>query len=102
MKPAYGYIFECDNIKFSFTGDTTLCENVEYMANLCSYLFCDCMFINATTKHSGIDNLEYLSNKYPNCKFVVSHLEDETREKLKEMKIKNIIVPEDGEIFKIK
>ena len=59
------------------------------------------MLIKGNGKHQGIDNLEYLSKKYPNCIFVVSHLEDLTREKLNEMNIKNIIVPEDGKIIKI-
>ena len=59
------------------------------------------MLVEGNSKHQGIDNLEYLSKKYPNCKFVVSHLEDDTREKLKKRKIKNIIVPDDGQIINI-
>ena len=54
------------------------------------------MLINASTKHMGIDKLEYLIDKYPNCKYVVSHLENDTREKLKELNYKNVIVPDDG------
>ncbi len=95
MKPAYGYIFETDNNKIGFTGDSALCSSVEYMASVCDYLFCDCMFIEGTSKHMGIDNIKKLSKNNPNCKFVVSHLEDETRDKLKEEKIKNVIVPDD-------
>lgn len=101
MKPAYGYIFIKNGVNVGFTGDTTLCENVEIMASKCEYLFCDCMFEVGTTKHQGINHIEYLSSKYPNCKFVVSHLEDSTREKLLEMKIKNVIVPEDNDMFNI-
>ena len=101
MKPAFGYIFSKGNICVGFTGDTSLCESVEFLSSKCKYLFCDCMLIKGNGKHQGIDNLEYLSKKYPNCIFVVSHLEDVTREKLNEMNIKNIIVPEDGKIIKI-
>lgn len=101
MKPAYGYIFTKDNIKVGFTGDTTLCDNVEYMASICNYLFCDCMFIEGTTKHMGIDMLKKLSNRHPECKFVVSHMEDKTREQLIKLDIKNIIVPVDGMIIDI-
>ena len=93
MKPAYGYIFEKDEICVGFTGDTSLCKNVEIMAGKCSYLFCDCMFLKGNDKNQGIDNLEYLSSTYPSCKFVVSHLEDDTRKELKKKKIKNIIIP---------
>ena len=101
MKPAFGYIFSKGNICVGFTGDTSLCESVEFLSSKCKYLFCDCMLIKGNGKHQGIDNLEYLSKKYPNCIFVVSHLEDVTREKLNEMNIQNIIVPEDGIIIKI-
>ena len=102
MKPAFGYIFSKDDICVGFTGDTSLCESVEILSSKCRYLFCDCMFIKDNGKHQGIDNLEYLSKKYPNCTFVVSHLEDDTRKKLEKMKIKNIIVPDDAQIIRVK
>lgn len=101
MKPAFGYIFSKDNICVGFTGDTSLCESVEILSSKCRYLFCDCMFIKGNGKHQGIDNLGYLSKKYPNCTFVVSHLEDDTRKKLEKMKIKNIIVPDDAQIIEL-
>ena len=102
FKPAYGYIFEKDGKKFGFTGDTAYCESVNYMASVCSYLFCDCMFIKGTDKHMGIDDLKKLTEKYPKCKFIVNHMEDITRDELKKMKIKNVIVPNDGDIIEIK
>ena len=101
MKPAFGYIFSKDDICVGFTGDTSLCESVEILSSKCRYLFCDCMFIKGNGKHQGIDNLEYLSKKYPNCTFVVSHLEDDTRKKLEKIKIKNIIVPDDAQIIEL-
>lgn len=102
MKPAFGYIFSKDDVCVGFTGDTSLCESVELLSSKCSYLFCDCMFISGNNKHQGIDNLEYLSKKYPNCTFIVSHLEDDTRKKLEKMKIKNIIVPDDAQVIRVK
>lgn len=101
MKPAYGYIFKTDNKIVGFTGDTTLCSNVEYMASICDMLFCDCMFKVATDKHMGINKLEHLANKYKNCKFVVSHLENDTRDILIKQKLKNVVVPKDGQIIEI-
>lgn len=101
MKPAYGYIFNVNEKYVGFTGDTALCKNVEMMSEKCSYLFCDCMLIKGHKKHMGIDNIKYLTNKYKTCIFVVSHLDDETRELLKELNIKNVIVPDDGEEFTI-
>ena len=101
MKPAYGYVFSKENYKVGFTGDTTLCDSVEKMASICNYLFCDCMFITGTSKHMGIDNLKYLSEKYPNCHFVVSHLDDSAREELNKINIVNLTVPIDGQEFNI-
>ena len=101
MKPAYGYVFDKNNLKVGFTGDTALCETVKYMAKICAYLFIDCTFLKSTTKHIGVDKLEYLTKEYSNCKFVVSHLNDETREYLKNIKLKNIIIPEDGTVIDI-
>jgi len=102
MKPAYGYIFSKNNTKFGFTGDTTLCESVEYMASICNYLFCDCMYINGTSKHMGINMIKELCNKYPKCQFIVSHMENNTRHELEKTDIKNLIVPSDGLIINIK
>ena len=99
MKPAYAYIFMKNGKKVGFTGDTSLCQNVEYMANCCNYLFCDCMYINGTSKHMGIDNIKYLAKKYQNCKFVVSHLEDNTRNSLQKENVNNVIVPSDYDEF---
>lgn len=101
MKPAYGYIFCKDGIKCGFTGDATLCKNVEYMAKTCDYLFCDCMFIEGTSKHMGVDMLKKLLEMSDTCKFVVSHLDVETRKTLKELKLKNVIIPEDGQVIEI-
>ena len=102
MKPSFGYIFSKDNIKIGFTGDTTLCKNVEYMASVCNYLFCDCMFIKGTSKHMGIDMIKELCNKYATCQFVVSHMEDNTRQEIEKLIIKNLIVPKDGLIINLK
>lgn len=101
MKPAYGYIFSNGSTNIGFTGDTTLCNSVEYMASCCKYLFCDCMFIKGTSKHMGIDMLKELSTKYSNCTFVVSHMELITRDELQKLNITNVIVPEDGTIINI-
>ena len=102
LKPAHGYIFEKDDIKVGFTGDTVICDNVKYMASVCKYLFCDCSGIEGNSSHMGIDNLKELSSKYKDCKFVVSHMLDKTREELKKLKIKNVIIPEDGMEIDIK
>lgn len=102
FKPAYGYLIEKDNIIVGFTGDTCYCKNVEYMASKSKYLICDCSNIEGNHKHMGINNIEMLANKYKDCTFIVTHMIDVTREKIKQTKIENIIVPDDGYILDIK
>ena len=102
MTNACGYIVKDNaNKTVGFTGDTALCDNVELMASSCSYLFCDCMFTTGNNKHMGIDNIKYLAEKYNDCTFIISHLNDATRDIAKNLNYKNIIVPDDGSSFTI-
>ena len=101
LKPCYGYIFNNKNKYIGFTGDTHLCNGVETMAQTCNYLFCDCMFKEGTKKHQGINDIIYLTSKYPRCTFITTHMEENTRQELKKLKIKNLLVPNDYDIFNI-
>jgi ribonuclease BN (tRNA processing enzyme) len=101
MKPAYGYIIKSGTKTIGFAGDTTYCKGLEYLASQCDYLFTDCMFIEATDKHMGIDKLSILLDKYPNCIFIVSHLENDTRVELKKLNLDRVIVPNDGTLIDI-
>lgn len=91
-KPAYGYII--DN-KLGFTGDSSLCEGIEYIVNNSKVTIADCSHIVGNEAHMGIDNLEYLVKKY-NKSIIVTHMKDETREELNFRKLNNILVKEDG------
>lgn len=101
LKYAYGYIVSCDNKCVGFTGDATLCKNVEKMASVCNYLFCDCTYTKGDIKHMGIDNIIYLTKKYPKCKIVLTHMTDATRKALKKKRINNVIIPNDGDCISI-
>jgi len=92
---SYGYIVSDNNITIGFTGDTSLCKEVEIMASICSTLICDCTRIKGNNYHMGIDNLEYLSKKYK-CKIYASHIEDETRKCINNNNFKTL---EDGKIL---
>lgn len=102
QKPCYGYIFDSGKFKVGFSGDTTLCDNLKYMCEVCSCVFLDCMFIRGTNKHMGIDFLEELINKYPKVKFYPVHMENDTRVKLKELNLKNVFVCDDYTKIEIK
>lgn len=101
LKPAFGYLFHTGTKTIGFTGDSALCPNIEWMASCCDYLFCDCSVIEGTSNHMGINNIEYLKEKNPNCQFIVGHLADNTREELKRRKDANLIIPEDGQVIEI-
>ena len=99
LKPAYGYVFKKDSLTVGFTGDTAYCTNVDYMASICDYLICDCSFILGNNAHMGIDNIKFLAEKYPKCKFITSHMFENTIKEMEKIKLKNIIVPCDGKII---
>jgi len=101
LKPAFGYIISKNDAKIGFTGDTCYCKQVEYMASICNYLVCDCSFKVGNDKHMGIDNILNMAKKYKNHKFIVSHMSDVTRNKINELKLENIIIPNDGDIIEI-
>lgn len=93
--PSYGYII---NDSLGITGDTSLCDGVEYIIQNSKIIIADCSRINGDISHMGIDNLKYLTEKYKKQIFT-THVKDETREELKKLKLLNIFVEEDG--FKI-
>jgi len=92
QKYANGYIVEN---KIGFTGDSSLCYGVERIIRDSEITIADCSRIIGDESHMGIDNLIYLTEKY-NKEIIATHINDETREKLNENKISNIIVKEDG------
>lgn len=97
FKPAYGYIFKSKDLTVGITGDTGYCDSVEHMASICDYLICDCSLILGNESHMGIDDIKKLATKYPDHKFVTSHMFEKTIKEAKKLKIKNIIVPNDGD-----
>ncbi len=95
MKPAYGYIIEKNGVKIGFTGDTSFCEQVKYMAKECDVLVCDACLINPTSKHMGVQDIVYLCENYDTI-FITSHMDDEVKSLLSELKYNNLIIGEDG------
>lgn len=96
-KPAYGYII---NNKLGLTGDTGICIGVEKIMQNSSIMVADASFIKGDCSHMGIDNIEYLANKYHHT-IITTHLRDNTREELLIRNIENVIVEEDWHKFQI-
>ena len=63
--------------------------------------FCDTSEITGNQdSHMGIDNINFLLKKY-NKKIVTTHLREEVRKKIIDLKNKNYMLGEDGEEFNI-
>lgn len=58
----------------------------------------DMSFIDSSDKHMGVHDIEELSKRY-NKIIISTHMSESARQYALEHNIKNLIVPNDGEIF---
>lgn len=98
---SYGYLFDSGTVTVGFTGDTAMCDNLEYMLQKCNLIFIDCDLVKGNDKHLGVDNILELSNKYPECKFALTHLTIDSLKELKNIQKENVIILEDNELITI-
>lgn len=56
---------------------------------------------NGNNAHMGLNDIEELCKKYKDKMIVATHMHDFTRELAKNKNIKNLIIPEDGQIVNI-
>jgi ribonuclease BN (tRNA processing enzyme) len=96
-KPAYGYVV---NDTIGLTGDSGICKGVEEIIKNSKITIADTSLLEGDSCHIGIDNIKYLTEKYKK-EIISTHLRDATREKLKNDKINNVLVVEDGYVFEI-
>ena len=97
---ANGFIVEIEGKKIGFSGDSKLCDNVEKIVEESNVSILDTSLVDMGNKaHMGINDIEYLCNKYKDKKIVSTHMQDFTREKAKSKIINNLVVPEDGDIL---
>lgn len=95
---AYGYIVDNNNYKLGFSGDSSLCDQIEYMSRICDSVILDCTLVNGNDKHMGIDNLLYLDDKY-DTNIYATHLRDETRRAIEEEHLNSL---KDGQVLVFK
>lgn len=96
-RPAYGYVINDD---IGLTGDSGICSGVEEIVRNSKITIADTSLFEGDSCHMGIDNIKYLVEKYEK-QIITTHLRDTTREKLKNDKINNVLVVEDGYTFEI-
>lgn len=95
---AFGFIV---NNKLGLTGDSSMCDGINYIFNNCKVMIADCSVINGDIYHLGFDNIERLLKSNKNKLIVATHLRDDTRDNLISKKIENFRIVEDGYLMKI-
>lgn len=101
-KPAYGFIVNKGDKRIGFSGDSRLCESIEEIIQKSDISVLDMSFAeHGLDAHMGLSDVELLCNKYQDKKVISTHMHDYTREQAKLKNIKNLIVPDDGDIIEI-
>lgn len=99
-KPAYGYVIRKDNKSIGFSGDSTYCENVKKIIEISDVSVLDMSHPKGNEAHMGVEDIEYICKKFDK-KIVATHMSDQARKLAKELNIKNLIIPNDGDEIEI-
>ena len=97
---AFGYTIRNDDKVVGISGDSSYCSNIDNIVKKSDIAILDTSLKTGNDKHMGITDIELLLKKH-NKIIIATHMQQKTRITLKEMKIDNLIVPDDGEEFNI-
>lgn len=76
-KPNFGYVVDKDGLIISFTGDTTLCDNLYTMCKTSNLIFIDSTkFDDITKEHLSYNEVVKIASCYENCAFYPIHRGD--------------------------
>ena len=102
LKPAYGYIVNIQGKSVGFSGDSRLCNSIFDIVERSEISILDMSVTDKKTDaHMGLYDIKEICEKYKDKTIVATHMHDYTRESVKEEKIDNLIIPDDGQIIKI-
>ncbi len=93
---SFGFTIEKDGVTVGFTGDTAMCNNVRKIISKSKVCFIDTAQIKVTNKHLCVQEVQSLTDEYPNCKLLPIHLSIFSVEQLKQL---NIPYPNEGDII---
>lgn len=91
-----GYVFDDNQCKVGFSGDTTYTKNLEKFVYDSDYLFLCCCSSLTTTAHIGLDRYKQLENKYPEKRFYAIHCVDAIYNNAKQY---NIRLADSGDVI---
>ena len=101
-KPAYGYLLKENSRNVGFSGDSKMCEAIDYIVQNSIVSVLDMSFAeNINHAHMGLHDVERICDKYKEKIIITTHMQDYTRNEAKNKNIKNLIVPDDGQIINI-
>ena len=92
-------IFTENDVKVGFTGDSGLCKEIYLLAEKCNHLIIDCTAMKGKKSHIGVNEIQELADKFPDCVFYTTHMGNGVRENLNRLNIKNIIPLQDNDEF---
>lgn len=93
------FIFKENNIKVGFSGDSGLCKGIFELAEKCNHLIIDCAADVGKKSHLGVNNIQELAKKYPDCIFYTTHMGKDVRKNIENLNIDNIIALKDNDEF---
>jgi len=98
--PAFGFVVKNNHRAIGFSGDSSICENIEKIVKISNISVLDMSSLKGDKSHMGIDNIKALSKKY-NKKIVPTHMRTESREYATTNIIDNILLLNDGDEINI-
>lgn len=99
-KPAYGYVIRKGDKAVGFSGDSTYCENVKKIIGDSDIAVLDMSNPKGNEAHMGVEDIEKICNNF-NKKIIATHMSNQARQVAKELNIKNLIIPNDGDEIEI-
>lgn len=99
VKPAYGYVVKKDGKSVGFSGDSLYCEAIDEIIKNSDISVLDMSSQKPTPSHMNMEDIIKLCNKYPEKKMIATHMHAEIRKPANDLKIPNLIIPNDGYVL---
>ena len=99
VKPAYGYIVKNNEKRIGFSGDSIYCEAIDEIVKNSDISILDMSSKKTVPWHMGIEDIIKICEEYTTKTIIATHMHAETRILAKDLKIKNLIIPQDGDIL---
>ncbi len=99
LQPAYGYIVKKDNKSVGFSGDSVYCKAIDEIVKKSDVSVLDMSSVKTVPGHMGMEDILKICEKYPEKTIIATHMHAETRIIANDLKVKNLIIPNDGDVY---